>query len=100
MFQEAALKYPCPRMFLGLQRLFRIRAAQRHVPRGSNSFWVKRHDLFHGRGKLRARVLGESQHRLPQLLHYLISAGDLPHVKRCWMLYAANGASELLCNCG
>lgn len=34
------------------------------------------------------QVLGESQHRLPQLLHYFISAGDLPHVKAagCFML--------------
>lgn len=29
-------------------------STERDVPRGSNSFWVKRHDLFHGRGKLRA----------------------------------------------
>lgn len=63
-------------------------STDRGVVRGSHSFWVKRHDLFQGRGKLRARVLGESQHRLPPAFHHLISAGDFPHPNAvgCFML--------------
>lgn len=46
-------------------------STNRGVARGSHSFRVTKHELFHARGKLWMSVLGKSQHKLlqPVLLH-------------------------------
>lgn len=52
-------------------------STERDVARGSHSFWVKKHELFHGRGKLRASVLRKLWHKLLQPVP--LRSFTLPH---------------------
>lgn len=49
---------------------------------------MRRRDLFHGGGKLRARVLGESQHRLPQfyITSFQLGIFHMSNAVGCFML--------------
>lgn len=93
VFQEAALKYPCPRMFLGLHRLFRVRAAQTEVlPEEVISSGWKDINYF-----MAEENLGEENRSTDSLSFTLPHfSWGFPHFKCYWMLYAAKGASELL----
>lgn len=93
---------PSPGVFLGPQRPFGVRTAQREVlPEEVIPFRWKNMNCFMG-----DRNLGQASWVNPSAsscglslfaaLRYLTSADDFSCVKSCWMLYAARAASELL----
>ena len=68
-------------------------STKRGVARGSHSFWEKKHELFHGRGKLRASVLGKSQHKLLQPVP--LCSFTLPHFS--WWFFPCQKLLNALC---
>lgn len=93
---------PCPGAFLGPQRPFGVRTAQREVLAEEviPFRWKIMHCFMGDRNLGQVSWVNPSASScslsLFAALRYLTSADDFSCVKSCWMLYAARAASELL----